>query len=110
MVVIVNSLMSLSRRILPLGDQIHPACLMQKVQVIWACQKEMAMYVEDILSRTIRTLLLDAKVAYQMAQTIAEIMATERGDSFSKSIQKLYLIQQNIVFYWLLKIDIYNEF
>lgn len=48
-----------------------------KAQVIWAIREEMAMTVEDILSRRTRAILLDAKESLHIASVVAEIMAEE---------------------------------
>jgi glycerol-3-phosphate dehydrogenase len=48
-------------------------------QVIWAVRQEMARTLEDVLSRRLRALPLDARVAIEMAPQVAHIMATELG-------------------------------
>ena len=48
-----------------------------KAQVVWAIREEMAMTVEDILSRRTRAILLDAKESLHIASVIAVIMAEE---------------------------------
>ncbi len=48
-----------------------------KAQVIWAVRNEMALTVEDVLSRRTRSLLLDAKESIRMAPIVAKIMAQE---------------------------------
>ncbi len=46
-------------------------------QVVWAVRNEMALSIEDFLSRRIRLLLLDAKAAKEAAPLVAEVMAKE---------------------------------
>lgn len=60
------------------GDiRISDILCIHKAQVIWAIREEMAMTVEDILSRRTRAILLDAKESLHIAPVIAEIMAEE---------------------------------
>ena len=46
-------------------------------EVVYAVRHEMARTVEDVLSRRMRALLLDAKAAYRAAPAVAELMAKE---------------------------------
>lgn len=48
-----------------------------EAQVIWAIRHEMARTVEDVLARRTRLLFIDAKAAYNLAPTIADIMREE---------------------------------
>lgn len=50
-----------------------------KAQIIWAVRHEMARTVEDVLSRRVRCLLLDARECINVAPIVAEIMAHELG-------------------------------
>jgi glycerol-3-phosphate dehydrogenase len=50
-----------------------------KAQVIWAVREEMAITVEDFLSRRTRCQLLDARESLRMAAGVARIMAEETG-------------------------------
>lgn len=47
--------------------------------VVWAVRAEMALTVEDVLSRRLRALLLDARAAIDIAPKVASIMAKEMG-------------------------------
>lgn len=60
-----------------LKAQLHPRLPYIKAQVIWAIEHEMARTVDDVLSRRLRALLLDAHAAIDMAPGIAAIMADE---------------------------------
>ena len=70
-------------------------------QVVWAVREEMARTVEDIISRRVRCLLLDAREAILIAPIVADIMAKELNkdetwqkqqvDSFSKIASKYIL-------------------
>lgn len=59
-----------------LQQKIHPKYPYTLGQVTWAVQHEMARTVEDLLSRRIRLLLLDAAAAIESAPTVARHMAT----------------------------------
>lgn len=58
-----------------LGESLHPDYPFLKVQVAWAVEGEMARTVEDVLSRRMRMLLLDARVSMEMAPAVAALMA-----------------------------------
>lgn len=60
-----------------LSERLHPSYPYTKAQVVWAVRSELALTVEDVLSRRIRMLLLDAKAAREMAPEVARIMAME---------------------------------
>ena len=60
-----------------LGEKLHKSLPYLKAEVIWAVREEMAMTVEDILSRRTRALLLDAKASVEMAPEVASLMAEE---------------------------------
>lgn len=50
-----------------------------KAEVVWMVRNEMARTVEDVLSRRMRLLFLDAKAALILAPAVAEVMAVELG-------------------------------
>ena len=58
-------------------------------QVIWAVRHEMARQVDDVLSRRLRVLLLDAEAASLMAPVVVEVMAKELGRDESWSKEQL---------------------
>lgn len=58
---------------------LHPRLPYSTGQVIWAVRQEMACTLEDVLSRRLRALLLDARAAIEMAPQVAHFMATELG-------------------------------
>lgn len=82
---------------------IHPTYPYTEAEVIWAIREEMAVKLEDILSRRIRLLILDAQAASESAPKVAKLMANELGKNdqwikkqladFQKLTQK-YLIKQ----------------
>ncbi len=62
-----------------LGEKLHERLPYIKAEVIWAVRNEMAITVEDVLSRRTRSLLLDAKASIEMAPEVARLMAEEAG-------------------------------
>jgi glycerol-3-phosphate dehydrogenase len=58
-------------------EKIHPDFPNILAEVVWAVQNEMAMKVDDVLSRRIRILILDAQAAIDAAPKVAETMATQ---------------------------------
>ena len=62
-----------------LGQPIHPDYPFTKAEIIWALENEMALTVEDILSRRIRLLILDARAAIEAAPDVAEMLAERLG-------------------------------
>ena len=62
------------------GDRLlHSNLRYVEAEVRWAVRFEQARTVEDVLSRRLRALLLDARAAAEMAPRVAEIMAEELG-------------------------------
>lgn len=62
-----------------LGEKIHPNMPYLKAEVVWAAKKEMAVTIDDVLSRRTRMLLLDAEAAFESAELVAELLANEFG-------------------------------
>ena len=62
-----------------LAERLHPALPYRASEVVWAARFEMARTVEDVLSRRLRALLLDARASVEMAPRVAELMAEELG-------------------------------
>src|SRR5699024_5257457 len=58
-------------------ERLHPDYPYMKAEVIWAVRHEMARTVEDVLSRRIRFLLLDAKTSKDAAPMVAKLLADE---------------------------------
>jgi glycerol-3-phosphate dehydrogenase len=56
-------------------EHIHPQFPNILAEVVWACDQEMALTVEDVLSRRIRMLILDPEAALASAETVARTMA-----------------------------------
>ena len=64
---------------LPESELLHPALLYTVADVRRAVRDEMARTVEDVLARRTRALFLDARAAMEMAERVAELMASEMG-------------------------------
>ena len=61
------------------SQKLHPKYDYTVAEVIWAVREEMALSVEDVLARRVRLLFLDARVAIEITEQVAEIMANELG-------------------------------
>ncbi|WP_343534846.1 glycerol-3-phosphate dehydrogenase/oxidase [Pedobacter sp.] len=62
-----------------LAQKLHPNFPYTFAEVVWSVKNEMAETVEDMLSRRLRVLIIDAKAAIEMSTTVAAIMANEIG-------------------------------
>ena len=62
-----------------LAQKLHPDFPYTYAEVIWSTRNEMAETVEDILSRRLRILIIDAKAAIEMTPIVASIMKKEIG-------------------------------
>lgn len=62
-----------------LAEKIIPEYDAIKAEVIWAVREEMAMTIEDFLSRRRRYLVLDTRASLKMAPVVAGLMAKEMG-------------------------------
>lgn len=62
-----------------LAEPLDAALPYSAAEAVWAIRNEMAMTVEDVLSRRTRCLLLDAAAAVRAAPRVAELLASEHG-------------------------------
>lgn len=62
-----------------LSAPLHPDYPYTEAEVVWAVRSEMAIKIEDVLSRRIRLLILDARAALAVAPRVATLMAEELG-------------------------------
>ncbi|MGM9475660.1 glycerol-3-phosphate dehydrogenase/oxidase [Pedobacter sp. GSP4] len=60
-----------------LRQKLNPAFPYTEAEVVWAARYEMAETVEDILSRRLRILFIDAQAAKDMAPKVATLLARE---------------------------------
>jgi glycerol-3-phosphate dehydrogenase len=61
------------------SEHLHPRLPYLAAEVVWAARHEMARTVEDVLSRRLRMLALDARAAQEAAPRVASLLATELG-------------------------------
>lgn len=62
-----------------LGEPLHHDFPYTEAEIIWICNNEMPVNIEDILARRTRALLLNARASRDIAPAVAKIMARERG-------------------------------
>lgn len=62
-----------------LNQPLHPRYPYLLAEVVWAVREEMALSIDDVLSRRIRLLVLDARAAREAAPEVARVMAAELG-------------------------------
>lgn len=62
-----------------LAKKLHDRFDYTGAEVVWAVREEMALTVEDVLSRRLRATFLDARAAIDIAPKVASIMAKEMG-------------------------------
>jgi len=72
-----QGIMSLTAENPTWSERLHPDYPYTVAEVVWAIREEMALKIDDVLSRRIRVLILDAKAALAMAPRVAEILAKE---------------------------------
>jgi glycerol-3-phosphate dehydrogenase len=61
------------------GKKLHPDFPYTEAEVVWSIRNEMVETVEDILSRRLRILFIDANAAIEMSEKVASILASELG-------------------------------
>jgi glycerol-3-phosphate dehydrogenase len=62
-----------------LKEKLHPNYDYTLAEVVWAIRNEMARTVEDVLARRVRLLFLDARVAIECSNKVAQLLADELG-------------------------------
>ncbi len=62
-----------------LAEPLHPRLPFTAAEVVYAAREEMARTVEDVLSRRMRALLMDARAAVEAAPRVAALLAAEMG-------------------------------
>lgn len=60
-----------------LEQPLHPSFPFMEAEVVWSARNEMAETVEDILSRRLRILFIDAQAAKEMAPRVASLLSNE---------------------------------
>lgn len=80
-----------------LGEKLHPEFTYTLAELHWICKNEMVVHLEDIMARRLRMLLLNAKIASDLAEIVAEEIAPlldwnkERVDKEVKDFRSLAL-------------------
>lgn len=74
-----SSILKIEKENPGLAQKLHPDLDYTQSMVVWAVREEMAQTVEDVLSRRLRALLLDARLSIEIAPTVASIMRKELG-------------------------------
>jgi glycerol-3-phosphate dehydrogenase len=64
-----------------MGERLHANLPYVKAEVLWAVRHEMALTLDDVLSRRTRALILDARASMDIAEETARLMAAELGQS-----------------------------
>lgn len=72
-----------------LAEVLHPRLSYIKASVVYAARAEMALTVEDVLSRRTRALLLDARAALEAAPVTASLLAKELGKDSAWEAQQV---------------------
>jgi glycerol-3-phosphate dehydrogenase len=62
-----------------LKQKLHPNYDYTMAEVVWAIRYEMARTIDDVLSRRVRLLFLDARAAIAVSEKVAELLAEELG-------------------------------
>jgi glycerol-3-phosphate dehydrogenase len=62
-----------------LKEKLHPDFPYTVAEVVWSARNEMVETVEDVLSRRLRILFIDANAAIEMSAKVASILAKELG-------------------------------
>jgi glycerol-3-phosphate dehydrogenase len=61
------------------SDLLHPDLPYIVGEVVWAVREEMALTIEDVLSRRLRALILNARASISIAPRVSRIIAAERN-------------------------------
>ncbi len=89
-----------------MAEKLDAALPFTVAQVVFAVREEMARTVEDVLSRRMRALLLDAEAARRAGPRVAEVLAAELGKpagwareqaaSFDALVRRYYLVRASL--------------
>lgn len=83
-----------------MAKKIHPDYNYTVAEVVWAVREEMARSIEDVLSRRVRLLVIDARAAIAAAPQVAQVMAVELGfgeEWIKKQLQSFYILAENFI-------------
>lgn len=74
--------------------RLHPKFPYIDAEVIYACQREYACHLEDVIARRLRVAFVDAVAAYDMLPTVLEIMTNELHWDESQQKTELQMAQK----------------
>lgn len=74
-----------------LKEKLHASFPHTAAEVVWCARNEMAETVEDILSRRLRVLFIDANAAIEMSPKVAHLLAVELGANTTWEEQQVEL-------------------
>ena len=76
-----------------LGEPIHERLPYNFAEIVWAVRNEMAIFLDDVLARRTRALILDAKASMEAAPAVVRVMAKEMGkdEAWEKDQLQRYL-------------------
>ncbi len=83
-----------------MAAKIHPDYNYTVAEVVWAVREEMARSIEDVLSRRVRLLIIDARAAITAAPIVAEVIAEELGfgqEWIKNQLQNFNNLAQNFI-------------
>jgi len=75
----IDAIRAIAAKDARLAEPLHPALPYIGAEVVWAVREEMARTLDDVLSRRLRALFLNAKAAIEMAPAVARLVAAELG-------------------------------
>ncbi|MCG9791328.1 glycerol-3-phosphate dehydrogenase/oxidase [Flavobacterium algicola] len=75
----IPKLLELQNQEPQLKAKLHPNYDYTLAEVVWAIRHEMARTIDDVLSRRVRLLFLDARAAIEVSEKVAQILAKELG-------------------------------
>lgn len=85
-----------------LDKPIHEKLPYRMAEVVWAVRNEMAFFLDDMLSRRTRSLILDAKASMEAAPAVAQLMARELGHDEAwenKQLERYMTLAKNYLIY-----------
>jgi glycerol-3-phosphate dehydrogenase len=75
----IPKILELQRQEPELKQKLHPSYDYTMAEVVWAIRYEMARTIDDVLSRRVRLLFLDARAAIAVSEKVAQLLSKELG-------------------------------
>ncbi|MFB0910406.1 MAG: glycerol-3-phosphate dehydrogenase C-terminal domain-containing protein, partial [Flavobacterium sp.] len=75
----IPEILELQRQEPELKKKLHPNYDYTMAEVVWAIRYEMARTIDDVLSRRVRLLFLDARAAIAVTEKVGQLLANELG-------------------------------